>query len=229
MSKQLHTALTQMLKMGYYANQNARSGGADYGHEHAVAQVLKTTGFTEVDRALFPKMTKGLLKKWSNGDATATAKLTQMTATLPPGRIIVQPAGSQGFPDILVKDFGSRLIALECKSGKNGLCPMWNDNVPRQNALYVLSSGLADATTVFLGSDVITQGTYDLMTQQEAEIAAIVQKYGALMSQADTYKRGWVQKSRKQHFQGGGADLTNYFTHSDRQRCEQSALAWSRT
>lgn len=228
MSKQLHSALTQMLKMGYYANENARSGKADYGHERAVAEALKSHGFAEADRALFPKMSKGLLKKWSNNDPAATAKLTQMTATLAPGSIIVQPAGSQGFPDILVKDFGGRLIALECKSGKGGLCPMWNDNVPRQDALYVLSSGKANATTIFLGRDVIGQGTYDLMTQQEREIAAIVQKYNDLMSQADTFKRGWLQKSRKQHFQGGGADLTNYFTHADRARCEKSALDWAK-
>lgn len=228
MSKQLHAAVTQMLSMGYYANQNARSGGADYGHERAVAEVLKANGFTEADRALYPKLTKGLLKKWSGGDAKALATLTQMLATLPSGSIIVQPAGSQGFPDILVKDFGGRLIALECKSGKNGLCPMWNDNVPKQDALYVLSSGLANATTVFLGKDVITQSTYDLMTQQEAEIAAIVKKYNLLMSQADTHKRGWVQKSRKQHFQGGGAQFTNYFTHSDRTKCEKQALQWAK-
>ena len=227
MSKQLHSALTQMLGMGYYANQNARSGGADYGHERAVAEVLVANGFTEADRGLFPKMKKGLLKKWSGGDLKAEATLTQMTQTLAPGSIIVQPAGSQGFPDILVKDHGGRLIALECKSGKNGLCPMWNDNVPRQNALYVLSSGLANATTLFLGKDVITQSTYDLMTQQEAEIAAIVKKYNLLMSQADTHGRGWVQKSRKQHFQGGGAQYTNYFTHADREKCEKSALKWA--
>lgn len=226
MSKQLHQAMTDILGMGYFANQNARSGGQTYGHEEAVALRIQSAGFAESSKAQFPKLKKGLLKKWANtGDDTL---IESILADMPEGSYILQPAGSQGFPDILVKDFGGRLIAVECKSGKNGLCPMWNDNVPKQRALYVLSSGLANDTTLFLGRDVIAQSTYDLMAQQEAEIALIVNKYNQLMKSADTHKRGWLQKSRKQHFQGGGAALTNYFTHSDRKRCESEALKWSR-
>lgn len=226
MSKQLHQAMTSILGMGYYANQAAKSGGQSYGHEEAVALRIKSAGFAESSKAQFPKLTKGLLKKWANtGDDTL---IDSILATMPKGSYILQPAGSQGFPDILVKDFGGRLVAVECKSGKNGLCPMWNDNVPKPNALYVLSSGLANQTTLFLGRDVISQSTYDLMAQQEAEIALIVQKYNKLMSSADAHKRGWLQKSRKQHFQGGGGALTNYFTHSDRKRCEEQALKWAK-
>lgn len=222
MSKQLHAALTDILKMPYFKNEHARSGGAVFGHEEAVAERVKSAGFTEVSKSQFPKLTKGVLRTWAEtGDET---KLSAILEKLPKGSYILQPAGTQGFPDILVKDFSGSYVALECKSGKNGLCPMWNDNVPKPNAIYILSSGITNETTAFLGRDVISQSTYDLMAKQEAEIAAIVKKYAKLMDQADVFKRGWIQKSRKQHFQSGGAKKTNYFTHSDRKSCEKNVL-----
>ena len=63
--------------------------------------------------------------------------------------------------DVLVLDFVQegavpRFVAVECKSGKNGLTPMWNDNLPNPETIYILSSGSANATTLFLGKDVIT-------------------------------------------------------------------------
>ena len=225
MSKQLHAALKDILSMPYFKNEHAQSGGATFGHEEAVAERVKKAGFTEVKKSTYPKLTKGLLKKWAEtGDKT---ELEKVLAFLPNGSYILQPAGTQGFPDVLVKDFSGVYVALECKSGQNGLCPMWNDNVPKQDAIYILSSGIANATTLFLGKDVISQSTYDLMAQQEAEIAAIVKKYNLLMDKADQFKRGWIQKSRKQHFQGGGKAKTNYFTHPDRNKCEKNALEFA--
>lgn len=227
MSKQLHTALTNILAMPYYKNERARSGTVINGHEDAVAIKLVAAGFTEEKKTDYPSLTKGLLKEWANtGDST---QLEAVLKSMPQGTFINQPAGSQGFPDILVKDFNGRYIALECKSvGKTVTSPMWNDNVPKQNSIYILSSAKYDATTIFLGKDVITQATYDLFTQQEAEIELIIQKYKKLCGKADTFNRGWIQKSRKQHFQNGGGAKTNYFTHADRVKCEKNALAYAK-
>jgi hypothetical protein len=225
MSKQLHTAVNAILAMNYFRNEHACSSGAHFGHEEAVAERVKQAGFVEVSKAAYPKLTKTLLKKWAEtGDAT---HLSQVLATLQNGTYILQPAGSQGFPDILVKDFSGAYVALECKSGKDGQCPMWNDNVPKPNTIYILSSGAYNATTVFLGKDVITQETYALMAQQEAEIELIVKKYKLLLDHVDTFNRGWIQKSRKQHFQYGGNAKTDYFAHADRSMCENNVLAFA--
>ena len=67
-----------------------------------------------------------------------------------------------------------------------------------------------------------------LMDEEEAEIAKIVKKYNQRMAAIDTFNRGWLQKSRKQHFQGGGGAKTNYFTHPSRSQCEQNALDYAK-
>ena len=225
MSTNLHSALTEILAMPYFKNEHAQSGGAKYGHEDAVALRIKSAGFTEFSKSKFKALSKSLLKEWADSDDDTL--LQQVLANLPAGSYIAQPAGSQGFPDILVKDFCGRFVAVECKSGKNGQTPMWNDNVPKQKAIYVLSSGKLNATTVFLGRDVITQAQYDIMAQQEKEIEQVVAKYALLMEQADSLKRGFLQKSRKQHFQMGGGRKTNYFKHADRIKCEQNVLDYA--
>jgi hypothetical protein len=226
MSKQLHQALTNILAMPYYKNEHARSGVTIHGHEDAVALKLSDTGFTEINKSVYPGLSKSILKEWAEtGNDVAVRYATKGMAV---GTFINQPAGSQGFPDILVKDYNDRFVAFECKSGQAGECPMWNDNIPKPNSIYILSSGNQNATTIFLGKDVITQATYDLFAQQEAEIELIVQKYKSMSIAADSFNRGWVQKSRKQHFQAGGGALTNYFTHSDRAKCEQNALVYAK-
>ena len=64
MSIQLHKAIESILAMPFYKNENARSGSADYGHETAVAVRIKSAGFTEYQKENFPKLKKGLLKKF---------------------------------------------------------------------------------------------------------------------------------------------------------------------
>jgi hypothetical protein len=227
MSQQLHTAMTTILAMPYFQNQAHKSGGADFAHERAVAEHIRACGFAELDRSSYPKVTKSLLKKWAEG--RGDADLRKATQGMPEGTFISQPAGSQGFPDILVRDWGDRYVAVECKSGKNGQCPMWNDNTPKPLTIYVLSSGVQNATTIFMGQDVITPQQQDLMDQLERDLTAIVNKYKILVDAEDQFNRGWIQKARKQHFQAGGGAKTNYFIHKERAICEQRALDYSRS
>jgi hypothetical protein len=224
MSKQLHSAFEAILKMPYFKNENARSGNYSFGHEEAIAEKIRTAGFSEVKKTTYPNLKKGLLSKWA--ETGNDADLRKATAGLAVGTFILQPAGSQGFPDVLVKDFDDRFIAVECKSGKNGQTPMWNDNPPKPHAIYVLSSGVQNATTVFQGQDVISEEEQKLMDEQEAAIAKIVKEYNDKMKSIDKFGRGWLQKSRKQHFQGGKKEKTNFFTHHNRRQCEENVLKY---
>lgn len=225
MSAELNITISNILKMPYWQNQNARSGGAKYGHEDAVADEFRKL-FTEDFRTNYPGIKKSLLKKWAQ--SCNDTELKEVAGNMPNGSFILQPAGTQGFPDILVRDFNGKFIAVECKSGKNGVTPMWNDNLPMDETIYVLSSGETNSTTVFMGKDVISQAERDIMKQQEEEIAAIVKKYKKILSSVPNRNRGFIQKSRKQHFQEGGAAKTNYFTHNDRSLCESNTLDYSK-
>jgi hypothetical protein len=226
MSKQLHTAVTNILAMPYFKNEHARSGGAKYGHEEAVALRIKDAGFTEVDRANYPKLTKQLLKRWARtGDDTALREATQ---GLPPGSYILQPAGSQGFPDVLVLDFNNIFVSIECKSGKTGTCPMWNDSLPNPNTIYVLSSGKLNETTIFMGRDVISEEELNCREDFLLDLQLVVDKYRGIMPKMDTFERGWLLKARQQYFQEGGGKKTNYFIHPKRRACELLALEFAR-
>jgi hypothetical protein len=225
MSIQLHEAVSNILNMPYFKNDNARSGTYNLGHEEAVAVKIKDAGFVEVQKSLYPKLSKSILTRW--GETNNDSELRTVTPGLSPGTVILQPAGSQAFPDILIKDFSDRFVAIECKSGKKGLTPMWNDNIPKSNTIYVLSSGQYNKTTIFMSQDVISVEEQTLMDEQEELISKIVDLYNTKIKSIDKFNRGWIQKSRKQHFQGGKKDKTNYFTHSDRRTCEENTMAYA--
>lgn len=226
MSTQLYNAVQGILKMPYYKNEHAKSGHAIHGHEDAVATKLKEHGFVEILKEEFPGISKGILKVWA--DTGDTSKLDVVARQMPPGSYIKQPAGSQGFPDILVRDHNKRFIAIECKSVSNGGTPMWNDSLPKPYAIYVLNSGKYNSTTVFLGNDVISAEELSMMKEQIKEIEKIVKLYEDKLSIIDKFNRGWLQKSRSQHFQYGGVTKNNYFTHADKHKCEQNVLEFAK-
>ena len=182
MSTQLYEAVKAILAMPYYKNDNARSGQTVAGHEAAVGLRVEEAGFTEVNRSAYPKLSKSILKKWSKtGNA---GQLEQVLSTLPNGSYILQPAGTQGFPDLLVKDFSGKYLALECKSSKDS-CPMWNDNIPQQEAIYILSCAPPlNETTVFLGADVIAIEMY-----RKSIKSILVYLNRQINSKEDLYKR----------------------------------------
>jgi hypothetical protein len=225
MSVQLNQAVQEILNMPYYKNGHAKSGTVVHGHEDAVANILPNFGFTQVYKENYKKVSKKLLSNWAKtGDDTS---LQKNAVEMPLGSYILQPAGTQGFPDILVKDFNGRFVAIECKSVNKGGNPMWNDSLPRPHAIYVLNSGKYNGTTLFLGKDVISQEELDLMQEQIKEMEKVVEKFNLLGAKIDKFNRGWCQKSRRQHFQFGGKEKVNYFTHVDRAKCEHNVLQYA--
>jgi hypothetical protein len=224
MSKQLHTAFKLILAMPYYKNDHAQSGVANHSHEEAVAVAFRTAGFTEVPKTSYPKLTGKILKPWAKGGSDQ--ELRNATVGMPNGSFIIQPAGSQGFPDILIKDFCGRFVAVECKSAK-GTCPMWNDNVPRPDSIYIFCSFTTNETTIFMGRDVITPAMYDAMEAVKSEVVKFFKTQNHILAAADGFKRGWALRIRWQNCQAGGAKKTNYFTHEDREACETNALMYA--
>lgn len=226
MSDQLYKAMQGILAMPYYKNQNARSGEVTHGHEDAVGNKLKEFGFTTCLKEDHKSITKTILRHWA--DTGNVSKLKVAAQSMPLGSYITQPAGTQGFPDVLVRDYNDRFLALECKSIKGSGAPMWNDSLPKPNAIYILNSGKYNTTTFFLGHDVISPEELAMMKELEEENNRRSKEYELKLAKIDKFNRGWVQRARKQHFQFGGKDKTNYFVHIDRQKCEQNVLEFAR-
>lgn len=225
MCNTLAQAGADILAMPYFKNENARSGDFVPGHEEAVALVLERHGFVRYTQKDVPQLQKKHLKNWWNngfGD-----QLDELLEDLPPGSFVLQPGGSQSFPDILVKDFNGRLIALECKSGK-GTHPMWNDSTPKPGAAYIMSSANTNSTTMFMGEDVITPEEQAVIDRYHVLFEELKQQCKQEMATVSTHNRGWLYSHRRQFFQQGGATLTNYFTHADRTQCEQNVLEFLR-
>lgn len=221
MSTALYNAGVDILAMGYYKNENARSGSYNPGHEDAVAVVLEKHGFQRFVQSDFPQLQRKHLKEWwENGFGN---QLDAVLADMPEGSFILQPGGTQSFPDILVKDFGGRIVALECKSGK-GTHPMWNDSTPKPGAAYIMSSGRLDETTVFMGDDVITPEQQEVIDNGLRELAKLAESISNQVKALDKFNRGFILSSRKQFFQQGGKTMTDYFTHEGRSQCEQNVL-----
>lgn len=250
MSTKLKKAFDEILKMGYYKNEHAKSGNTDKGHEAAVATKFTEQGFCCLSNKDYPKLKKNMMKDWEDSgfdphfltdvsDTKYAKKENKTFGLMPKGSYLMQPAGGQSFPDFLIRDFDGRFIAVEAKSGKkkdgqtqddgnSTGAPMWNDNLPKLGAIYIYSNEKVNQTTVFMGRDVITAEIIELQQQLIDQLTAVVNEFRSKVSDADLMSRGWDIKYRPQNFQGGGVRCCDYFKHPDRKVCEKNVLEFAR-
>lgn len=221
MCEKLGQAGKKILEMGYYKNENARSGDYNPGHEDAIADVLVRFDFKKFVKDDFPKLQRKHLRQWWDGGFGN--QLDLILADMPKGSFILQPGGTQSFPDLLIRDFNGRFVALEAKSG-GGTSPMWNDSTPKHGAAYIMSSARTNETTMFMGEDVITIEENAVIEKYSKLFEELKQKCREEMATVNNKNRGWLYSHRRQFFQEGGGAKTNYFTHPDRAMCEKNVL-----
>jgi len=211
----LKTAILDILKLPYHKNDHSTSGKREDRHEYVIADVLSKHGFKQ------HVLSKNIKRK----DMAAFKKTEDPSVLpdIPPGSYVVQPCGSQSYPDLLVRDFDGTYYCLECKSTKTGGTPMWNDNpASHPNGIYILTAESYNRTTCFKGSDVFPSTMLEILERRAAEQAILDAKFNAELAAADCYNRGWKANCRTQHNQAG--EGANYFTHPDLERCEQAVL-----
>lgn len=215
MSIQLYNAFQDIRNLPYHKNDHSTSGKREDRHEYVVAESFVKHGFTQVS------LSNNIKRK-----DIQSFKKTEDSSVLPdilPGSIVLQPCGSQSYPDILLRDFDGTYYCIECKSTKSGGTPMWNDNpASHQNGLYILSSGSYNKTTFFKGSDVFPQAMLEILEKRAIAQAELDARFNAELAAADCYNRGWKANCRLQHNQAG--DGANYFTHPDIIKCEEAVL-----
>jgi hypothetical protein len=222
MSKQLKSSFEQILKMGYVKNEHATTKKSVNGHENAIESIFAENSFTSISRDLYPKPNKKIIKDWAEtGNAS---EIDLLFKAMPNGTYIPQLLGTQSFPDIFLKDFDGKYFSIECKSVK-GTAPMWNDNIPTQYGIYVISSGKLNETTVCLGKDIISPEMTKLRNEITEKLKVVIKDYEQKMKVLDSHERGWYLTYRQQSFQyGKNQKMANYFSHKDRKKCEQNVL-----
>ena len=133
-----------------------------------------------------------------------------------------QPNGSQQSPDFIVYKDNRVLAEIECKSCASDTKPMYNSGLPKQGVIYIFSSKKTNATTFYFPEDIITQQKYSLYELLVKDLRAVVDSYRTRPDWQDD--RGFDFYMRSMFTQSGSASKTNYFTHADRQMCEQNVL-----
>ena len=113
--------------------------------------------------------------------------------------------------------------SVECKSSE-GVFPQYNGAHPKQNYIYIFSSGKYNATTIYYGRDVLSLEQEKLYAEMKDELSKFQVKYDSLLRKSDRFKRGFGYYRRDMYIQEGGYKLTDYFKHPDREKCEQNVL-----
>ena len=68
---------------------------------------------------------------------------------------LMQPYGSQNYPDFLVFT-NNHILPIELKYSKGkSISPMWNGNLPKYNGIYIFASNGKKDITFFIGNDVL--------------------------------------------------------------------------
>ena len=206
--------LQEIMKMPYYKNYAAESGAVHNfsKHEDAISSILKKYGFIEMEK------TKDCIKKNKDLWIKEPSK-----CPIPINSFISQPFGTHDNPDFLVRIEQEKLIPIEAKSSED-YKPLYNSGGIKPNYIYVFSSKKTNSTTIYKGCDIISFEAYKVIEelineQKKLEIAA-----NEKLRKLDVYHRGISYYTRPMIGQSGDKTFTNYFTHDDREKCEQNVL-----
>lgn len=134
---------------------------------------------------------------------------------------VYQPNGPQQSPDFRVTLSNGRVVDIECKSSKQPY-PTYNGGLPKEGVVYIFSSKRYNETTIFFADDVVS-------TQKRKKFAELVEELNSVLKvyQMDEEwandERGFDFYIRNMYTQTGKGKK-DYFTHSDRSRCETNVL-----
>ena len=116
---------------------------------------------------------------------------------------IVQPNGSQAFPDFTLPDHD---LDIECKSIKT-YAPMWNRGLPRPDALYILTSKKLNRSSILFGKYVCSVEQYERLIEQDKE-------YRQLIKEDQDAEEGYEIYPRLAFKDKGGNYKKKYFDNS---------------
>jgi len=198
----------------YYIKNNSDNGIVNNNnyHEKMVKNAFINLGFVKSDKKI--NITRKELDKKINKPDEILLKS---------GEFIEQPFGSQNNPDFLIKLNKKSVIAIECKSSKDGK-PQYNSGGITPYFIYIFSSKNMNDTTFYMGSSIQSTEVYNEIKKIKLELKKIVILYNQKLKELDKKNRGIIYYSRTMICQKGDRSITNYFEHEDRELCENKVI-----
>jgi len=142
-----------------------------------------------------------------------------------PGELIHQPLGTQNNPDFLIQLKDNILIPFEAKSA-NKYTPQYNSGGIKPNYIYIFTSQTLKKTTIYLGSDIINEIQTKIIKDYIEKCRLLDKKLNELLKDNDTNNRGVSYYTRPMIGQKGKKDITNYFEHKDKIKCEDNVIKY---
>ena len=141
---------------------------------------------------------------------------------------LVQPFGSQRYPDFLVFD-AEKVVSIESKySQKSEGKPMWNGGLPRPGGIYIFGAYGRRDVTFFRGCDVVSPSESRKLikffnrqrkAQEEFNKQHMQgQKYGFVV---------YVRKAFEQRLLYNNEAVTNFFTNERRAELERLVIGYT--
>jgi hypothetical protein len=227
-NKQLMIQLLNAIKsMPYFKNYAAASGAVHNiaSHEKAVEILMTDHGLTEWKP--IEKPNSETIWNWINTSYQNTIQEnpTIMFETLMPNySYLSQPCGTHDSPDFIIKLDNFIFIGIECKSVDKGYTPMYNSGGIKQPLIYVFCSKKTNSTTIYCGKDIMTLTQQQLLDELIEKQRVIEKEYNEKLRECDVNHRGISYYTRPMIQQSGGAEYTNYFSHRNREKCEQNVF-----
>jgi len=194
-------------------------------HEARVETILKDLGYKKLDKKclndddLIKKSKTNPGGKVANGNRNITIPLEAQTGNW----YVLQSMGDQQPPDFILI-VNSVVVYLECKSCKKDTIS-WNDNLPKDEYVYLFSEQKSNQSTIFLGRSLMTSRLRWILSSginMINKIAARLNKI--LLSLNNDNPSGFTYYPRPKYSQQGGKSKASFINHPDRESREKEVF-----
>ena len=225
--KSMTKIMKEIQNLPYYKNHAAASGAVHNfaQHEDAVAAVFDNNGLAHWVPKTNEKPSSEKVWSWMDHSIKNEKPETELVTPMPDYSYISQPCGTHDSPDFLVKLNKNIFLGIECKSA-DSYFPMYNSGGIKQNLIYVFCSKKVNSTTVYVGKDVLSVEQQKIIDELISKQRLLEKEYNEKLKAIDVHHRGVSYYTRPMIQQSGGAEYTNYFTHTEREQCEQNVYTF---
>ena len=225
--KSMTKIMKEIQNLPYYKNHAAASGAVHNfaQHEDAVAAVFNSNGLVQWVPKIIEKPSSEKVWSWMDYSIKNEKPEIELVTPMPDYSYISQPCGTHDSPDFLVKLNKNIFLGIECKSA-DGYFPMYNSGGIKQNLIYVFCSKKVNATTIYVGKDVLSIEQQKIIDELISKQRLLEKEYNEKLKAIDVHHRGVSYYTRPMIQQSGGAEFTNYFTHTEREQCEQNVYSF---